>query len=107
MKEHDVPTLRRVVADDFRLTSYSGHPSGVVSKDKWINYACRIRLNTELEFQDVLVHRFTDTAVVISHITQNGTFEGRDASGKWPAIDLWRPEGKDWRILSRHAVPEN
>ncbi len=107
VKEHDVPTLHTMVADDFRVTSYSGHPWGVVPKDKWIDYACRIRWTTEFEFQDILVHRFSDTAVVISHMKQNGSFEGRDVSGRWLAIDLWRLEEKEWKILSRHAIPAN
>ena len=106
VKEHDNSTLQRMVSDDFRLTSYRGHPWGVVLREKWIDYACRMQWNTEFEFEDVTVHRSTNAAVVISHIKQNGNFEGRDASGIFVTIDLWRLEDSNWKILSRHAVRE-
>jgi hypothetical protein len=43
-----------------------------------------------------------DLAVVSRLLTQQATFEGRDRSGDFYVVDIWKKSGEGWQMIARY-----
>jgi hypothetical protein len=46
-----------------------------------------------------------DLAVVSLLLSQKATFAGRDRSGDFYVVDIWRKTAADWQIIARYSTP--
>jgi hypothetical protein len=46
-----------------------------------------------------------DLAVVSRLLTQQATFEGRDRSGDFYVVDIWKKSGEGWQMIARYSSP--
>jgi Domain of unknown function (DUF4440) len=46
-----------------------------------------------------------DLAVVSLLLTQRATFAGRDRSGDFYLVDIWKKNGDNWQIIARYSTP--
>jgi hypothetical protein len=46
-----------------------------------------------------------DLAVVSLLLSQEATFAGRDRSGDFYVVDIWRKTGGNWQIIARYSTP--
>ena len=46
-----------------------------------------------------------DLAVVSLLLSQKATFRGRDRSGDFYVVDIWRKTAKNWQIIARYSTP--
>jgi hypothetical protein len=46
-----------------------------------------------------------DLAVVSLLLTQQATFEGRDRSGDFYVVDIWRKGDHGWQMIARYSSP--
>ena len=46
-----------------------------------------------------------DLAVVSLLLTQQATFEGRDRSGDFYVVDIWKKSGDGWQMIARYSSP--
>jgi len=47
----------------------------------------------------------TDLAVVSLLLSQKATFDGRDRSGDFYVVDIWRKTARNWQIIARYSTP--
>jgi len=100
-KNKDVATVRKILSDDFTLTS-SLSSGGLVNKEDWIDklaiYDCR-----EFRFDKIEVRVYNNTAVVNSWFHQDASANGKDWSGDFLITDVWIMKGTYWQVVARHA----
>ena len=50
--------------------------------------------------------KLTDNLAVVSLLlTQKATFVGRDRSGDFYIVDVWKKNGDQWQIIARYSTP--
>ena len=100
-KNKDVVTVRKILSDDFTLTS-SLSSGGLVNKAEWIEklqvYDCKA-----FRFDRIQVRVYGNTAVVNSWFNQEATANGKDWNGDFLITDVWVKEKEDWQVVTRHA----
>jgi len=100
-KNKDVATVRKILSDDFTLTS-SLSSGGLVDKEGWIAklaiYDCKA-----FRFDKIEVRVYDNTAVVNSWFHQDATANGKDWSGNFLITDIWVKKGEYWQGVARHA----
>jgi len=100
-KNKDVATVRKILSDDFTLTS-SLSSGGLVDKEGWIAklaiYDCK-----SFRFDKLQVRVYDNTAVVNSWFHQDATANGKDWSGNFLITDIWVKKGEYWQVVARHA----
>ena len=100
-KNKDVVTVRKILSDDFTLTS-SLSSGGLVDKEEWIAklafYDCK-----EFRFDKIQVRVYDNTSVVNSWFHQEASANGKDWSGDFLITDVWVMRGESWQVVARHA----
>ena len=100
-KHKDVATVRKILSDDFTLTS-SLSSGSLVDKEGWIAklavYDCKA-----FRFDKIQVRVYDNTAVVNSWFHQDATANGKDWSGNFLITDIWVKKGEYWQVVARHA----
>ncbi len=97
----DRPTLERILADDFTLTSVT--TDDLIHRDVWLASAMGQVRMTEFSYSDFHIQFYRDTAVVKSRFHQRGTIDGNDWSGDFLVTDMWVRRDGLWQVVSRHA----
>jgi hypothetical protein len=50
--------------------------------------------------------KLTDNVAVVSLLlTQKATFAGRDRSGDFYLVDVWKKNGDSWQMIARYSTP--
>ena len=100
-KNKDVLTVRKILSDDFTLTS-SLSSGGLVDKEDWIAklaiYDCK-----DFRIDKMQVRVYDKTAVVNSWFHQDASANGKDWSGDFLITDVWIMKGEYWQVVARHA----
>jgi len=100
-KNKDVATVRKILSDDFTLTS-SLSSGDLVDKEGWIAklaiYDCKA-----FRFDKIQVRVYDNTAVVNSWFHQDATANGKDWSGNFLITDIWVKKDEYWQVVARHA----
>ena len=100
-KNKDVETARKILSDDFTLTS-SLSSGALVDKEDWLSklevYDCK-----DFRFDKIQVRIYENTSVVNSWFHQDATANGKDWSGDFLITDVWVKKKDDWQVVSRHA----
>jgi len=100
-KNKDVVTVRKILSDDFTLTS-SLSGGGLVDKEEWIAklaiYDCK-----DFRFDKIQVRVYNNTAVVNSWFHQDAIANGKDWSGDFLITDVWVLKDDYWQVVTRHA----
>ena len=100
-KNKDVATVRKILSDDFTLTS-SLSSGSLVDKEGWIAklavYDCKA-----FRFDKIQVRVYDNTAVVNSWFHQDATANGKDWSGNFLITDIWVKKDEYWQVVARHA----
>jgi ketosteroid isomerase-like protein len=100
----DVPALTAMSTDDFTLVGPLGF---VLTKQQWLGgYAGGALAVQSLDWSDVQVREYGDTAVAIGVRTQEATYEGRPAGGRFRGTHIAHrgPDGT-WRMAGMHLSP--
>ena len=100
-KNKDVVTVRKILSDDFTLTS-SLSSGGLVDKEDWIAklemYDCK-----EFRFDKIQVRVYDNTSVVNIWFHQVASANGKDWSGDFLITDVWVKKGEYWQVVARHG----
>src|SRR6266536_2628937 len=85
----DTVALARLAADNFRLVGPFGF---VLDKAQWLGrYAPGALVTSSLDWDEVEVRDFGETAIAIGRQTQRATYQGRPADGQFRAAAVWAP----------------
>ncbi len=100
-KNKDEATVRKILSDDFTLTS-SLSTGDLVNKESWIQklqyYDCK-----DFRFDKIQVRIYNNTAVLNIWFHQDATANGKDWSGDFLITDVWVEKNNDWQVVARHA----
>ena len=105
LRDRDWGIARGYMRDDFSITT-AGWIDAPLGADAWLeSLAGRYQLD-EFDYDEVLVRRYGDVAVVQSRSHQSGTLNdtGEPWSGTFRYSDVWvRDAAHGWQIAVRHA----
>ena len=100
-KNKDEATVRKILSDDFTLTS-SLSTGDLVNKEDWIeklqHYDCK-----DFRFDKIKVRVYGNTSVVNSWFHQDAIANGKDWSGDFLITDVWVQKNDNWQVVARHA----
>ena len=98
-------SARRLLADDFRLSSVGG-VAPVVPRDLWLDTLPRLETRS-LGWEVLEERQFGDVGVVRVRLTWDASLDGRDLAGEYAVTDVFsRADGRwraSWRISVRLA----
>ena len=102
IKVRDAAALKRILADDFTLTSVQ--PAGALTdKTKYIESALRDWELSSYSFDKLAVRVYGNTAVVNALYRQRAAVAGKESSGDFLITDVWVKQDKRWRVVTRHT----
>jgi hypothetical protein len=103
---HDPTLIEHYLADGFFLTvGRQGRPLGMVTRGYWLKNL-RSYIVESSNIDDIIVHVYGTTAVVVMLYTQKATVgpQQADRSGQFFITDVWVKQNDTWRVAERHSV---
>lgn len=104
-RQSDAAALGELVRDDFIAVGPLGF---VLDKQQWLGARRSGALkNTTFEWEVSSVRVFGDTAVVVGIQTQESTYQGQDASGRFRVTQMAVRSDTDgrWKLAGMHLSP--
>ena len=99
----DTATLADLTVDDFTLVGPLGF---VLDRDQWLRrYEGGGLVTHQLDWTDLRVRDYGDTAVVIGLHTQKASFNGNPADGSFRATHVAVRRDGRWRLAGQHLSP--
>jgi ketosteroid isomerase-like protein len=99
IQRKDQSALDRLLTDEFEiLTPLATNP---VERDEFVEATGNLKLES-YRISQMTMHDFGDTAVVNFLANVKGLFRGRDWSGQYFVVDVWRKNGDTWQAAVRY-----
>ena len=99
----DVDTLDALATDDFRLVGPFGF---VLDKEQWLDrYRSGDFSTATLDWRDVDVREYGDSAVAIGTQSQEAAYKGSPSNGEFRISHVFVRDGGAWRIASMQLSP--
>ena len=101
----DSREMDRLVGSEFTIR-FADTPERSVPRALW----GRPTNDNKMESLDERLHaarRLADDLAVVSLVSsQKATFDGRDRSGDFYVVDVWKRHGDRWQLIARYASPQ-
>lgn len=99
----DTDTLDELTVDDFTLVGPLGF---ILDKKQWLDrYRSGQFVTHELDWRDVVVRSYGDTAVAIGIQEQRAAYQGRPSDGKFRVTQILVRRDDRWRLAGVHLSP--
>jgi hypothetical protein len=102
-KNKDEVTARKLLADEFTLTS-SLSSQDLVNKETWIDKAIHQYDCKDFRIDKLQVRTYGNTAVLNIWFYQDAVANGKDWSGHFALTDVWVKKEQEWQVVARHAT---
>ena len=105
----DTKVVERLVGPEYTLRMGDA-PEQSVPRALWMDSlrpqsAHRYKLES-LEELSHAARKLTDNLAVVSVLlTQKATFAGRDRSGEFYVVDVWKKTRDNWQMIARYSTP--
>jgi hypothetical protein len=96
--------MERLVSPEFTVR-VSDAPERSLPRSLWVQSTGTYKMEALEERHHSARKLSEDLAVVSLLLTQKATFEGRDWSGDFYVVDIWRKSGNRWQIVARYSSP--
>jgi ketosteroid isomerase-like protein len=102
VQKKDQSGLSSLLADDFTIESPNADP---IAGEDWVpqvmaaNYKLKSFIIRQMSVADL-----GDAAVVKFDRIQQATSKGKDVSGEFFVVDLWRKDGDSWKLSNRYVA---
>jgi Domain of unknown function (DUF4440) len=110
IEKKDKAGLSALLTDEFEIAQPGADP---LSGDEWTESVMGNDFNLKAFLvRQISVADLGEWAVVKFDRLQQATYQGKDASGEFFVVDLWRKSGDAWRLANRYVakvgpIPEN
>jgi hypothetical protein len=95
--------LEPLLASDFELrTARTG--GELTLRDEWLQNAIITYKIRSFQITRLITRPVGDSAVVNFFYEQQATVAGRDISGDFFVVDIWRKAGNDWKLVARYSA---
>jgi hypothetical protein len=101
-KSKDETILRKILADEFTLTS-SLSKGDLVYKEEWIEKAIHHYHCKDFRISKLDTRLYGNTAVLNIWFHQEATANGNDWNGDFLITDIWVQKDDNWQVVARHA----
>jgi ketosteroid isomerase-like protein len=99
----DTETLDRLATGDFTLVGPFGF---VLTKEQWLDrYRSGDLVTSELDWGEITVRAYGDTAVAIGVHAQRAAHRGRPNNGKFRATHIAVRDDGEWKLAGIHLSP--
>ncbi len=105
IQSQDVAQMGQFLADGYFLAvGVQGQPLQVVLRERWLENLKFYKIHS-YNIDDIKVHVYGDTAVVLMLYTQKATVgrTPRDLSAQFVLTDIWVKRKDGWRVAERHS----
>ncbi len=100
IQKKDQATLKTLLADDFEIWMPNGD---AVAMEDWLPVVLGKFNLKSFRIGQVSVRDFGDTAIVKFMRSQKADFQGKDESGEFFVVDVWRKSGDSWQLSDRYV----
>jgi ketosteroid isomerase-like protein len=103
IQHQDIALMDRFLAEDYFLAiGVQGQRLQIVPRAAWLE-TLKVYVTESLVVNDVRVHAYGQTAVVLMLFTQKAAVRGQDRSGQFMITDIWSKQTDGWRVVERHS----
>jgi ketosteroid isomerase-like protein len=102
VKLHDAPALKRILADDFTMTSALSSNT-TQDKTEYIETTLRDLQLKSYDFDKLNVRVYGEAALINATYKQEAVVSGKETSESFLLTDVWVRHDGHWRIVSRHT----
>lgn len=100
VQRRDEATLARLIAPDF---TYQATGMGRMTREEWLGAARSAYEIVTFAYDDILIRRYGDTAVMQSRYRQEATYQGTSRSGELLLTDVWVRRESEWQVVARQS----
>jgi hypothetical protein len=99
---NDTKEIDRLVGSDFTLRT-SDAPETSVPRPLWVQASGPYKMDSFDERYQAARKLADDLAVVSLVLTQRTSGDGRDRSGNYYIVDIWKNSGNRWQLMARYS----
>jgi hypothetical protein len=100
----DTKIMERLVSPEF-TARVSDAPERSIPRRLWGQSSSTYKIDSLEERYHAARKLSEDMAVASLLLTQKATFDGRDRSGDFYVVDVWKKSGDRWQITARYSSP--
>ena len=100
IQKKDQAAVKPLLADDFEIWMPNGD---AVDGEDWLPVVLGKFDLKSFRVSQVSVRDFGDTAIVKFMRSQKAQLQGKDESGEFFVVDVWRKSGDAWQLSDRYA----
>ena len=101
IQKKDESSLKQLLADDFEIWTPNGDP---IALEDWLPVVLGKKYSLKsFRINQMSVRDFEDTVVVKFMRSQKAAFQGKDDSGEYFVVDVWRKAGDSWKLSDRYV----
>jgi hypothetical protein len=100
----DTETMARLIGPEF-TQRVSDAPERSLPRSLWGQAGSDYKIESYEERHHAARRLSDDLAVVSLLLTQKATFTGRDRSGDFYLVDIWKKRGDRWQLIARYSSP--
>jgi hypothetical protein len=100
----DTKTMERLVSLEFTVR-VADAPERSIPRSLWGQPSSTYKMESAEERYHAARKLSEDLAVVSLALTQKATFDGRDRSGDFYVVDIWKKRGDRWQLIARYSSP--
>jgi hypothetical protein len=100
----DAGTMDRLVAPEF-TQRVADAPERSLSREAWGQRSGRYKIESLTQQHHAARRLADDIAVVSLLLNQRATVAGRDRSGDFYVVDIWKKHSDRWQLIARYSSP--
>jgi len=100
IQKKDQAAVKALLSDDFEIWMPNGD---ALAAEDWLPIVLGKFNLKSFRISQMAVRDFGDTAVVKFMRSQKADFQGKDDSGEYFVIDVWRKSGDSWQLSDRYV----
>ena len=102
IQNQDASQMNRFLSENYFLAKATADQTiAVTPRDAWLENL-KIWMIASVQLNDISVHIYGETAIVLMLVTQKATLRGQDRSGQLMVTDIWVRQADGWRVTERH-----
>jgi uncharacterized protein (TIGR03067 family) len=103
IQKQDAAAMSRFLSENYFLAiGAQGGALRIVPKAAWLANL-KTYVTSSFNFDDIQVHVYEKTAIVLMLFSQQATVNGQDRSAQFVITDVWVNEPTGWRVAERHS----
>lgn len=103
IQRQDVAGMDRFLSPRYALSiAVQGAQLKVIPRAAWLD-TLKAYDTKSFTIDDLTVHVYGDTAIVLMLFTQQAQVRGQDRSGQFLITDVWIKEASGWRVAEQHS----